>query len=121
MKDNFIKSYSFDFSTEIAMYCRILEDKRYYNVANQLFRSGTSIGANVWEADHAESRKDFVHKMKICLKELRETAVCLKIIQRKEYFKGERLDPLLKENNELISIFVKSIKTAKEKDVSKSQ
>ena len=79
MKDNFIKSYSFDFSTEIALYCKILEDKRYYNVANQLFRSGTSIGANVWEADHAESRKDFVHKMKISSKEASETEYWLKL------------------------------------------
>ncbi|MCC6463639.1 MAG: four helix bundle protein [Saprospiraceae bacterium] len=91
------------------------------HLGNQIVRSGTAPALNYAEAQSAESKPDFVHKMKICLKELRETAVCLKIIQRKEYFKGERLDPLLKENNELISIFVKSIKTAKEKDVSKSQ
>ncbi|MBL7827822.1 MAG: four helix bundle protein [Saprospiraceae bacterium] len=50
--------------------------------------------------------------MKICLKELRETCVCLKIIQRKGYFKETRLEPLVKENTELVSIFVKSIQAA---------
>lgn len=85
------------------------------HLGNQIVRSGTAPALNYAEAQAAESKPDFVHKMKICLKELRETAVCLKIIQRKAYFKAERFDPLLKENNELISIFVKSINTAKEK------
>jgi four helix bundle protein len=79
----------------------------------QLTRSGTSPALNYAEAQSAESGQDFVHKMKICLKELRETMVCLKIVKKLEYFKSERLDPILKENNELISIFVKSIETAK--------
>jgi four helix bundle protein len=79
----------------------------------QLTRSGTSPALNYAEAQSAESRQDFVHKMKICLKELRETMVCLKIVKKLEYFKPERLDPILQENNELIAIFVKSIETAK--------
>jgi four helix bundle protein len=83
------------------------------NLGSQIVRSGTSPALNYAEAQSAESKADFVHKMKLCLKELRETYVCLEIIKRKGYFKTERLDPLAKENNELISIFVKSIKTAK--------
>ncbi len=83
------------------------------HLGGQLTRSGTSPALNYAEAQAGESRQDFVHKMKICLKELRETMVCLKIIQKLSYFKGERLDSVLKENNELISIFVKSIETAK--------
>ncbi len=79
----------------------------------QLTRSGTAPALNYAEAQAAESRQDFVHKMKICLKELRETMVCIKMIKKLEYFKSERLDPMLQENNELISIFVKSIETAK--------
>ncbi len=55
----------------------------------------------------------FIHKMKIALKELRETSICFKIIQRCDYFPIERLQPILTENNELIAIFVKSIDTAK--------
>ena len=84
------------------------------HLGGQLVRSGTSPALNYAEAQAAESKADFIHKMKICLKELRETKVCLEIIKRKGYFKAERLDPLLKENNELISIFVKSVNTAKD-------
>ena len=85
------------------------------NLSGQIVRSGTSPALNYAEAQSAESKADFVHKIKICLKELRETFVCLKIIQRKGYFKETRLEPLLNENMELVSIFVKSIQTAKSK------
>ena len=85
------------------------------NLSGQIVWSGTSPALNYAEAQSAESKADFVHKIKICLKELRETFVCLKIIQRKGYFKETRLEPLLNENMELVSIFVKSIQTAKSK------
>lgn len=84
------------------------------NLSSQIVRSGTSPALNYAEAQSAESKADFVHKMKICLKELRETLVCLKIILLKEYFKENKLADLVRENNELISIFVKSIQTAKD-------
>jgi four helix bundle protein len=65
------------------------------------------------EAQSGESRKDFIHKIKIALKELRESYVCLKIIFRTKLFKSEqKIQLALKENNELISIFVKSAETA---------
>jgi four helix bundle protein len=83
------------------------------HLSNQLARSGTSPALNYGEAQSAESRADFIHKMKIGLKELRETHVCLKIIQRCNYFPLDRVQPILTENNELIAIFVKSIDTAK--------
>jgi len=70
-------------------------------------------GLNYGEAQGAESRKDFIHKMKICLKELRETVVCLKILVKAELLGAESLHPLIVETNELISIFVTSIGTAK--------
>jgi len=83
------------------------------HLAKQLLRSGTSVSLNYGEAQSAESRKDFVHKMKVILKELRETMVCLKIIQRtKLYGTLTFIEKALQENNELISIFVKSIETA---------
>ena len=81
--------------------------------AKQITRSGTSPAFQYAEASAAESRKDFIHKLKIGLKELRETFVCLKIIKRKPLVNSEELDWLLKECNELISIFNSSIKTAK--------
>ena len=80
----------------------------------QLLRSGTSPALNYGEAQSAESRADFIHKVKIILKELRESNICLKILQRKKYLPDSILMPALKEANELISIFVKSAKTAKE-------
>ena len=88
-------------------------DKAGQHLMGQLTRSGTSPALNYGEAQGAESRKDFIHKMKICLKELRETVVCLKIIVRTELLGVEKLEPLITEANELILIFVTSIGTAK--------
>ena len=82
--------------------------------SNQLLRSGTSPALNYGEAQAAESKADFIHKVKIVLKELRETFICLKILSRKQYLSEEIFSPILKENNELISIFVKSLRTARE-------
>ena len=82
------------------------------HIASQLVRLGTSPAPNYAEAQSGESRKDFIHKMKIALKELRETNVWLKIIERKPLCSPDRLAPLLEECNELIAIFVTSIKTA---------
>jgi four helix bundle protein len=84
------------------------------HLAGQIIRSGTSPALNYGEAQSAESTKDFIHKMGICLKELRETFVCLKIIEKAKLVSD--LNDLMnakKEVNELISIFVSSIKTAK--------
>ena len=87
------------------------------HITAQIVRSGTSAAPNYGEAQSAESRSDFIHKMKVCLKELRETKVWLRIIAKAELIKPEsKLQPLIDENNQLISIFVSSIKTAKQKD-----
>ncbi len=83
------------------------------HLSGQLVRSGTSPALNYGEAQSGESRKDFIHKIKIVLKELRETFVCLKIIHRTKLYKSEKkIQTALKENDELISIFVKSVETA---------
>ncbi len=83
------------------------------HVAGQLVRCGTSPAPNYAEAQAAESRSDFIHIMKVCLKELRETRTWLLIIQQKPLIKpAAKLGPLLSECNELISIFVASIATA---------
>ncbi len=84
------------------------------HLAGQIIRSGTSPALNYGEAQSAESSKDFIHKMGICLKELRESFVCLKIIEKADLMKEKALLVSAKtEVNELISIFVSSIKTAK--------
>ena len=85
------------------------------HIGGQLLRSGTSPAPNYGEAQGAESRSDFIHKMKICLKELRETRVWLKIIGKTKLIEPEsKLKLIIEENDQLISIFVASIKTAKE-------
>ena len=90
-------------------------------LGSQLIRSGTSVSLNYGEAQSAESRKDFIHKMKIILKELRETHICLKIITKTSDSNfGARIENHISESNELISIFVKSIETAM-KNKEKSQ
>jgi len=83
------------------------------HLSGQIIRSGTSPALNYAEAQSGESRKDFIHKIKVALKELRETFNCLKIIYRTKLFKSEvNMKIALRENNELISIFVKSVETA---------
>ena len=89
------------------------ESKAGQHLAGQLCRSGTSPALNYGEAQGAESRKDFVHKMSVSLKELRETLICLKIITKASMVDSEKLESLAEEANELIAIFVTSIKTAK--------
>lgn len=87
------------------------------HLANQLIRSGTSAALNYGEAQSGESRKDFIHKIKVTLKELRETYICLKIIHKSKLCQKE-IDILdaISETNELISIFVKSAETAQKND-----
>ncbi|HYG02529.1 MAG TPA: four helix bundle protein [Chryseosolibacter sp.] len=83
------------------------------HIGGQMLRSGTSPALDYGEAQGGESRKDFIHKIKIVIKELRETLVCLRIAQRAVlYDRIEELEKVIKENNELISIFVKSAQTA---------
>lgn len=81
--------------------------------AKQLVKSGTSPAFHHAEAQSAESRKDFIHKLKIGLKELRETFVNLEILKQIQVLESSEFEDTLNENNELISIFVSSIKTAR--------
>ena len=72
-KENVILNLTFEFALMIIEYSEILEKHRKYQISNQIIRSGTSIGANVREAQNAESKADFIHKMKIAAKEVDET------------------------------------------------
>ena len=86
------------------------------HIAGQLVKSGTSPAPNYGEAESAESRADFVHKVKVALKELREARIWLRIIRLMEYLKPTRLDPLLQENEELIRILFTSAAAAQGND-----
>ncbi len=116
MRTNDLEERVIDFAVFII---DIIEDvKKTYSgtyYGNQLIRSSGSPALNYGEARSAESHKDFVHKMGICLKELRESYNCLRIIYKANLYNGkkEKIVKAMDENNQLISIFVASIKTSK--------
>ena len=105
-----------DFAVRIIRIAESLPKTKIGNhIAGQLIRCGTSPAPNYGEAQSAESRSDFIHKMKICLKELRETKEWLIMIVRANLLKSKfKLESDIHENDELISIFMASIKTAKQ-------
>ena len=107
-----------DFAVRVIRLAESLPKNKVGNhIAGQLIRCGTSPAPNYGEAQSAESRSDFVHKMKVCLKELRETRIWLRMIVQCDLIKPtSKLESLIHENDELISIFATSIKTAKQKD-----
>lgn len=111
MKNNIIKRKSFEFAVSIVKGHKFLIEKKHFNIANQLFRSGTSIGAMIREAEMAESKRDFIHKMSIALKEANETDYWLKLIQVE--VKNEEILKLEHECQELIKILVAIINTSK--------
>ena len=105
-----------DFAVRVIHLVDALPKSRIGNhIGSQMLRSGTSPAPNYGEAQDAESRSDFIHKVKITLKELRETKVWLLIIERAKLIRPvSKLQPLINECDELLAIFVKSAKTARE-------
>lgn len=79
---NIVVEKSIEFSVEIIKFCELLEENKKFVIAKQLLRSGTSIGASIFEAQHAESKADFIHKMKIAIKEANETFYWLTICEK---------------------------------------
>ena len=85
-KRNEILELSIQFSLEIIVFAEQLESMRKYVIANQLLKSGTSIGANIFEAQSSESRADFIHKLKIADKEAKETEYWLILCEKSESY-----------------------------------
>ncbi|MCX6998160.1 MAG: four helix bundle protein [Kiritimatiellaeota bacterium] len=104
-----------DFAVRIIRLSEAIPDsKAGKHICSQILRSGTSPAPNYGEAQSAESRADFIHKLKIALKELRETEIWLKVMLRSELIHpADQLAPLLQETDELIAILFKSAETAK--------
>ncbi|MEX0723840.1 MAG: four helix bundle protein [Gracilimonas sp.] len=99
--------------TTIEIINELPSSKAGKHISGQLLRSGTSPALNYAESRSAESLKDFIHKLQIVLKELRESHVCMRIIHKSKLHKNEsKIITALKECDELISIFVKSVQTA---------
>ncbi len=113
-----LPSRTFKFAIRIVHLCRFLNNnqKDIKIISNQLFRSGTSIGANVEEGQGAQSKADFINKYHIALKEARETSYWLRILIETETLPSHQLHPLLEECEEIKKIIGSSLITIKSKD-----
>ena len=115
-KPNVIAEKSEEFAVRVINLSKYLvAEKKEYIISKQIFRSGTSIGANVSESRNAQSKEDFISKLNIALKEADETAYWLRILKRTEFISQDQFSSLNEDVQELISILVSIIKTTKEK------
>lgn len=110
-KNNLILLKSFEFAKKVVQYTEKLEENRKYVIANQLLKSGTSIGANIKEAQNSESKADFIHKMKIAMKEADETEFWLFLCNELENYPNS--EELLNEVFDILKITNKIISTTK--------
>ena len=102
------------FSADVlALVCRLPKSQTGRHIADQLMRSGTSVGAQMREARAAESRADLIHKMQIALKEAREASYWLLLLRKAGIISDRSLDGLVQESNEITAILAKSVITAK--------
>lgn len=116
MKENVIKDRSFKFSLDIiALYKQLIEEREFV-LSKQLLKSGTSIGANIVEAEAGISKADFIAKMAIASKEARETKYWLQLL-KESYLTKINLEKHLKEIDEIIRIVTAIVKTAQERRV----
>jgi len=114
MKENIIKTKSYRFAVSIVkLYQYLVETKREFVLSKQLLRSGTSIGAMVREAEHAETKNDFKHKMAIAQKEINETIYWLELLLETNYLTKEQFDKINKEAIVVIKLITTIIKTTK--------
>jgi four helix bundle protein len=111
-KDNLIVDLTFNFSLKIIAFTDILEKAKKFTIANQLLKSGTSIGANVRESQHAESRLDFVHKLKIASKEANETVYWLLLCKHSNIY-SDNCDDLIESCNSICKVLTKIIVSTK--------
>ncbi|RYY45538.1 MAG: four helix bundle protein [Chitinophagaceae bacterium] len=114
MKQNVLKQKSFLFAVRIVnLYKFLKREHKEFILSNQLIRSGTSIGAIVREAEHAESLKDFVHKLSIGLKETNEATYWLEILRATDYISEQMYISMNEDCEELLRLLTASVKTSK--------
>jgi four helix bundle protein len=114
VKPNIVKDKSFGFALKIIELSTSLKKGNNFEIASQILRSGTSIGANIEEAQAAQSKKDFVSKLSISSKEARETKYWLRLIKESKITTKE-VDGLMKDCDELISLLTKIVKTSSQR------
>jgi four helix bundle protein len=112
-KENIIVNLTFQFALDIIKYCDELQENKKFVIANQLLKSGTSIGANIREAQNAESKADFIHKFKIAAKEIEETIYWLELCKFSENYPST--ERLIEQINNISRIVNKIIITSKQK------
>jgi len=110
-RPNIILEKTIKFSLDIIRYCEVLENEKKYVIARQLLKSGTSIGANTFEAQNVESKNDFIHKLKIAAKEIEETKYWLILCEQSESYPFD--DSLKVQINEIGLIIYKIIASSK--------
>jgi four helix bundle protein len=121
LKENLIVKLTFKFALDIVKLAESLESKRKYAVANQIIRSATSIGANVREAQNAESKLDFIHKIKVAAKEADETEYWLEICNQSEnYMNCDDLLSQVLSTKKVLSKIISSAKTSTNNRIIKS-
>jgi len=115
MKESVVRDKSYQFALRvIKLYKYIAAEKKEYVLSKQILRSGTSIGANIEEANQAQSKVDFIHKLSIAQKEAFETDYWLRLLRDSEYLTEVQADSLLNDCREVQKLLTTSIKTAKE-------
>ena len=108
-----IVDLSYNFGVRIVKFYRYLTSKQVYVLSKQILRCGTSIGANVHESIHAQSKADFINKMNIALKEADETDYWLRLLKDSDVIEEEEYNSLQKDVKQIIGTLVKIIKNAK--------
>ncbi len=113
-QDSILKKKSFDFAVRIINLYKYLKKKHgEYIISQQILRAGTSIGALIREAEFAESRKDFAHKLYIGLKEANESMYWLELLYATEYIDKNMFESMHKDSTEILKMLVSSVKTVK--------
>ncbi len=114
MKDNIVKSKSFAFAIRIVrLYQFLVDTKKEFVLSKQLLRSGTSVGAMVREAEHAETKPDFIHKMAIAQKEINETIYWLELLAETNFLTKEQFESINADAEELIKLVTAILKSTK--------
>ena len=101
----------------IKMYKYLTQQKKEFIISKQVFRSGTSIGANIMESKNAQSHADFIHKLSIALKEADETTFWIKNLYKGEFLNEDEYNSIYQDADELVRLLTASIKTLKQKAV----
>ena len=112
-KKNVIKDKSFAFAIDIVNLYKGLNEKKEFVLSRQVLRSGTSIGANVRESEHAQSKADFIHKLSISLKEANETEYWLDLLHETKYLTDIEFQNIKPKIIELLRLLTSIIKTSK--------